>query len=146
MNIFLEARSQPLYAVSRQENLSSVVLRLFYVSEKISGYVVFRDQKGEMCASESEEIPLLICGEWREPLEIIRPDRFEMIPLNNSKFIFAYRIKPIPFTIPINSTVKITFKWGDIEAVDQVSNYSRADLDRDLYQLPIIYQDRKSKP
>jgi len=144
-SIFFEANSQTSYYICRQEDLSSVVLRLFYDSGKISGYVIFRDQKGEMCSIDSEVIPLLICGDWIESLEIIRPDRFEVIPLNSTASIFAYTIKPTPFTIPLNSTVKITFKWGDTIAVDEVSNYSRADLERDLYQLPIIYQDRKSK-
>ncbi|TRZ93586.1 hypothetical protein D4R78_08170 [bacterium] len=145
INMVPQAYCEMSYEVCSPEDLSGVTLRLFYESEKISGYLIFYDCQARICSLDSGLIPLLTYGDWQEPLEIISPGRFKLLTLNNGGKIFAFPIKAIPFSLPQNSSVKITFRLGQIQAIDQVSNYSHAELKKDLYQLPILYQDRKSK-
>lgn len=143
INIAHQAYCQMGYKNCLPGDLSAVTLRLFYDSGKISGYAIFYDQNGQMCAVDFNQIPLLTCGDWKEPLEVIRPEDFMLFTLNNSTDVFAYPIRAIPFPLPENNSIKITFRWGPLEAVDQVGNYTQARLKKDLYQLPILYQDRK---
>jgi len=145
INMIPQAYCEMSYNACSPEDLSGVTLRLFYASGKISGYLIFYDRQARICSLDSGLIPLLTCGDWQEPLEIISPARFKLLTLNNGEKIFAFPIKAIPFSLPQNSSVKITFRLGRIQAIEQVSNYSQTELKKDLYQLPILYQDRKSK-
>jgi hypothetical protein len=140
-----QAYCEMSYQNCSPEDLSAVTLRLFYDSETISGYLIFYDPQGQMCSLNSDLIPLLISGDWRESLDIIKPEGFKLFTLKSGKKIFAFPIKAIPFFLPRNSSVKVNFCLGGIVASDQISNYSQAELKNDLYQLPILYEERKSK-